>query len=108
MSVALSYTLGTCVSFVLNKIFTFKSYEENTLIQILKFIIIALISIVIASFVVYAVMKLYVFLHISFISEEFMKTIAHLTAIAVTTLYNFLAMKYFSFKKISFLEPVRK
>lgn len=100
VSVAFAFSVGTIISFILNKIFTFKSFEERTVVQLIKFIIIAISSIFLATFIAWLGMVVYRLLQISFISSKQMESIAHIIAIGVTTLYNFLTMKYFSFRKL--------
>ena len=99
-SVALSFSLGTGVSFFLNKAFTFASYDERTSIQFVKFILIALVGIMLASFAASAQITLYRLLGWPRLSEGEVESIAHIVTIAGAAIYNFLAMKYFSFRRL--------
>lgn len=100
LSVALSFSLGTIASFIFNKTYTFKAYDERATIQFAKFIVIAASSVVFASFIVYAGMKVYDFLNITFIARPGMESAVHLIAIGMMTIYNFLTMKYVSFRNL--------
>ncbi|MFA5879607.1 MAG: GtrA family protein [Candidatus Margulisiibacteriota bacterium] len=99
-SVILAYILGTIFSFIFNKIFTFKEDKQKTLVQGLKFFVIALSAIIIAALVVSLIMFIYNFFNISYINEQSMESFAHIVAIGVTTIYNFLTMRFFAFKKL--------
>jgi len=100
-SVTLSFLLGTIVSFIFNRTYTFKAYDERVAIQCVKFVIIAILSIIIASFIVYSGMAMHDFLNITLIGRSEMESVVHLAAIGIITIYNFLAMKYVSFRKVS-------
>jgi putative flippase GtrA len=100
MSVALAYIVGTLISFYLNKHFTFSSHDEKTELQFAKFLLMASLSIVIASGVAKLCMITYDFTNFSYIDRKLMESVAHIIAIGFTTLFNFFSMKYFSFKKI--------
>jgi len=101
LSVALAFSLGTVVSFILNKVYTFKAFDESTLAQLVKFVAIAVVSIGIASFTVYSGMEIYKYIGITWITEREMESVMHLVAIGVVMIFNFLAMKYFSFRRLS-------
>ncbi len=99
-SIACAFILGSIISFILNKNFTFKAHDEKTRIQMFKFTIIAIGSIFLASFLAGIIMFFYNFFTIAYVSQPTMETLTHIFTIGVNTIYNFLAMKYFSFKPI--------
>jgi putative flippase GtrA len=89
--------MGTILSFILNKIFTFNKMK-NTRAQILKFILLAIVAYFLAVIIVSFLVFLYKQLNITFVNLKTAERIAQVIAIGITTIYNFLAMKYFSFK----------
>ena len=99
-SVALAFTLGTIISFILNKTFTFASYDEKTSIQLIKFLLAGIVCVALASIIAYLGMAFYHIARISFVTEKKMESIVHIIAIGLTTIYNFLAMKFFSFRRL--------
>jgi len=107
LSIAFSFSLGTVISFFLNKFFTFRSFGEKSAIQLAKFILIAVTSVILASFLASVQVALYKFTRINFIKEKNLESVVHLTTIGLVTVYNFLAMKYFSFRKCAEEEKAR-
>jgi len=105
-SVACAFTAGTIVSFILNKTITFKSYDEHTMIQLLKFILIAIVGILLGSIIAGAIIKLFRTFNSFFLCEKYLESSAHIAAIGVCTIYNFFAMKYFSFRQTNILNNV--
>jgi putative flippase GtrA len=105
-SVALGYTVGTIVSFFLNKVFTFKAYDEHPALQFFKFAIAAPLGIFLGSIIVFLIMKIYKASNINFINEEYIKSATHLIAIGLTTIYSFIVIKYFCFKKVNAIKKL--
>lgn len=105
ISIVLAFVIGTFVSFILNKIFTFKAKDEKTLIQSVKFAFVAIAGYLLAIAVSVVLTCLYNLIGITVLTPEKVEGIIHLMTIGIITLYNFLAMKYFSFKKLS--KPVK-
>jgi putative flippase GtrA len=89
--------MGTILSFVLNKIITFRKLK-NTRMQIIKFIILAIVAYFLAVVIVSALIFVYRHLNITLVDIKTAEKIAQVIAIGITTIYNFLAMKFFSFK----------
>lgn len=101
VSVALATTMGTVISFIFNKIFTFQANDERITIQIVKFAIMSVIAIFFTSFMATLAMNLFRWANIAgLFPKVLMESLAHIFAIGVTTIYNFLAMKYFSFRRL--------
>jgi putative flippase GtrA len=101
VSVVLGFVLGTILSFILNRMITFRATDQRAAPQVVKFLVMTLGCLVLAAAIVRALSGLYFMLHVAFITPKQMESLAHLIAIAICTVYNFLAMKYFSFRKLS-------
>lgn len=101
ISICLGYLLGSAVSFLLNKMVTFKAHDEKVINQITKYIIVLVVSIAIASGIANTVMIIYHRLKIDMVTVEQMESIARLLSIGLTTIFNYPAIKFFSFKKIT-------
>jgi putative flippase GtrA len=98
-SVALGFALGTGVSFVLNRRFTFRAGDQPVVPQAVRFGVVALGSIllgVIAASAIFAAWDLFGRIAITRGQAE---SVGHLGAIGICTVYNFLAMKFFAFAK---------
>jgi len=108
VSVALAFILGSIISFIFNKLFTFKDNDEKTTVQLVKFTIMTIVSVFIAAFVAYLAMNLYELFKVTLIAQKGMESVAHIIAIGVTTIYNFLAMKFFSFKNLNLKKTLVK
>ncbi len=105
ISIAFGFTLGTISSFILNKYFTFKAFEEKSYIQLLKFIFSALLGILIAT-IIASILNMTLRRLNNDINKKIVETISHIITIGVMTIYNFLFMKLFAFKKIEFRKEV--
>jgi putative flippase GtrA len=99
-SVALAFSLGTVISFILNRSYTFAAYDEKAMVQFIKFILIAIVGIALAAAIAWLCMAIYKISEMALVNERQMESIAHIIAIFLITFYNFLAMKYFSFKRL--------
>ncbi|MDQ7824589.1 MAG: GtrA family protein [Candidatus Eremiobacteraeota bacterium] len=97
VSVGLSFTLGTVVSFILNKTFTFKSYEESTAVQAFKFALTGLVYIVLGSAVAQGIY--WITGHFA-LPPSWRESLSHALSIAICTVYSFLVIKYFAFRKL--------
>ncbi|MDP4181565.1 MAG: GtrA family protein [Bacillota bacterium] len=102
ISIWVGFTAGSISSFVLNRLITFKAFDQKILNQIVKFAIMLVFSGIIASAIANITMKIYYFLSIDFISVKQMETISRLASIGLTTFFNYPAIKFFSFRKIEF------
>ena len=100
LSIIIGYVIGTIASFILNKIITFKSYDEKISLQLFKFIIVAVSSLILAAIIAYLAKSAILSSGIIYLPEKHADSAAHLTTIVFTTLYNFLLMKHFAFKKL--------
>jgi putative flippase GtrA len=101
ISVFLGYLFGTVISFIFNKTYTFKAYGENSLIQFGKFILITPTTILLGSIVASYSVKVLSNIPTLDASLSLFESLGHLMAIIVTTIYNYLMIKYFCFRKIS-------
>jgi len=100
MSVVIGYLLGTLVSFILNKSLTFKAYNESSLIQLLKFLLITPLSILLGSLIASYSVRLLITIFGSKIPLNYTESLGHLIAIGATTIFNYFVIKYFCFRKI--------
>ena len=92
---------GSVVSFIFNKRITFKANDEKIINQVIKFSIVFFCSIAIASGIANVAMIIYNSLDISIFTVNQAENIARLLSIGLTTLFNYPAAKFFSFKKIT-------
>ena len=102
ISILAGFTIGTLVSFILNKSITFKAYDEKTSFQFIKFIIAAIVSILLATAVGFLIKKLLVMFDSIPIIIWNMENVAHFLTIGIMTMYNFVIIKFFAFNKIKF------
>jgi putative flippase GtrA len=98
-SVTIGFGLGTAVSFVLNRVFTFRASGEALAGQALRFSIVALGSVVISIVVASLVLWAWELAGRVVLTHPQLESLGHLSAIAVNTVYNFLAMKFFTFRR---------
>jgi len=107
VNVALAFCAGTVVSFALNRFYSFKAFDDHRVHQFVKFLISTGGAILVASAVAWCCMRLYYALGRTLMSESQARILAHLAAIGLTTIYNFLHMKFFSFKKLGVAEKIK-
>jgi putative flippase GtrA len=100
-SVAAGFALGTVVSFVLNRRFTFRVTGEAVLPQAVRFGIITLGSIVVSLVTASALFGLWGLIGRALLTRPQAESLGHLGAIGLSTIYNFLAMKFFAFRRSS-------
>lgn len=99
-SVTLGFIAGTFASFVLNRQYTFRSFNDRIVIQAIRFALIAVGGIGLGTLIAYTCMTLYDLLGGSFVSVGIAESASHMISIALTTGYNFLAMKYLCFERL--------
>jgi putative flippase GtrA len=98
-SVTLGFILGTIVSFILNRRFTFRASEEAVTPQAFRFLIAALGSVVVSVTVASIVLWAWELTGRLVVTRAQVETLGHVAAIGVATVYNFLAMKFFAFRQ---------
>lgn len=101
VSIWFGYIMGSIVSFLLNKTVTFKAHDEKIINQIVKFTAVFICSVFIASAVANVVMIIYQRLGLEIFTLDRMEDIARFISIGATTLFNYPAMKFFSFRKFN-------
>jgi putative flippase GtrA len=87
------------VSFFLNRRFTFRARDEAVAPQAFRFTVVAagavLVSVAVASLVLWA----WELAGRVLLTRGHTETLGHVGAIGVSTVYNFLAMKFFAFRR---------
>lgn len=95
-SSAANYVIGGAVSFCLNKFFTFRN-TENSIAQLLKFIIV----LVLCYFVAYFVSRRIVYLLLVSNAESFKDNVAMFTGAVFYTTFNYICQRFFVFRNES-------
>jgi putative flippase GtrA len=97
-SVTLGFLLGTAVSFVLNRRFTFRAGDAAVAPQAFRFLVAALGSVFLSVAVASVVLWAWELAGRRALTRPQVETLGHVCAIGVATVYNFLAMKFFAFR----------
>lgn len=97
-SVTLGFVLGTVVSFVLNRAVTFRAGGEAVAPQAFRFAMVALGAVVISVMVASLVLWAWELAGRVVVTHAQAESLGHVAAIGVSTVYNFLAMKFFAFR----------
>jgi putative flippase GtrA len=108
ISIWVGFTAGSISSFILNRLITFKAFDEKVHSQLIKFGIILIFSVLIASGIANIFMITYYSLNIGFVTPKQAETITRLASIGLTTFFNYPAIKFFSFRKIEFKKEKSK
>lgn len=96
-SVVLGFSIGTGVSFVLNKFFTFRARETKVLHQVMRFTLIALVSIAISTIVAHLILSGLILLPGMATNAHRCESLAHIATIGVMTVFNYFAIKHLAF-----------
>jgi putative flippase GtrA len=98
VSVSLGFSLGTVISFVLNKFVTFRAHEGNTWVQLFRFLLISIVSIALSTLVAHLILQgLLVLFTVG--DTRLVESVAHVLTVGIMTVFNFAAMKYIAFAK---------
>ena len=97
-SVFAGFVAGTVVSFFLNKYFTFRGNADPVAVQAVKFTLVALLGIAIATGVAELVYFTGAHLAHGRISERTLGSLAHVASIGFTTFVNFVTMKFYALR----------
>lgn len=100
VSILVGYLLGTISSYLLNKNFTFKAFDEKPYIQFVKFLVVTPFSILLGVWIAPISVRTLSSLKLIDIPMSWLESVGHLMAISITTIYNFLVIKFFCFRKI--------
>jgi putative flippase GtrA len=98
-SVTLGFVLGTIVSFVLNRRFTFRASDEAVAPQVFRFIVVALGAVLVSVAVASVILWAWEVAGRVIVTRAQVETLGHVGAIGVSTVYNFVAMKFFAFRR---------
>jgi putative flippase GtrA len=97
-SVGLGAAVGTIISFVLNRSFTFRALEGRTWAQFIRFILVSVAYIVGSAFVarlIFQGLKLMPGVW----EEQLLETAANVLTVGFMTIFNYFAIKHFAFLK---------
>lgn len=98
ISLALGFTVGTIISFILNRSLTFKAHRGNIRAQAFRFVLAAVVAIFLSVAVGLVIIKLIASFSNGTLSEDMVVSISHITTILLMTLYSYIAIKYFAFR----------
>jgi putative flippase GtrA len=96
-SIVAGFVVGTVLSFVLNRRFTFNVAHEPMGPQLVRFGVISLGAVLVGLAAAAAVLGAWKAFGRSLINETQAESLGHVGAIGFSTIYNFLAMKFFAF-----------
>ena len=96
-SVFLGFVAGTVVSFLLNRTFTFQAKDGDLRRQIRRYVITAVSGILLATAIGAGALLVWRAVVQGRLAEDRIDLLAHLTAIGLTTIYNFVIIKYWAF-----------
>jgi putative flippase GtrA len=99
ISVALGYSVGTVISFVLNKFLTFRATTGRTWAQFLRFLLVAAASIGITMVVARLVLWGILLFQDGMADRQLVESIAHVVTIGVMTVFNYFVIKYVAFAR---------
>lgn len=97
-SVVCAFSVGTALSFFLNRNFTFKATRDPIKVQGVRFAGAALGALMMAACVTGLGVRLYLVSNSSLFSLEQAESFFHLTAIGLNLVYSFWVMKYFALR----------
>jgi len=98
VSVVCGFAVGTLVSFFLNRTITFAATSGNATRQLVRFVLAAVVGAGIAAAIASGALFVLRASPLASLSEQVLETSAHVFAVGLTTIYNFIAMKYFALK----------
>jgi len=99
--VTLGFVLGTVVSFILNRRFTFKTSDQAMTSEAFRFAVVALGAVLVSVAVASVVLWTWELVDRVLVTRAQVETLGHICAIGLCTVYNFLAMKFFAFRRIT-------
>jgi putative flippase GtrA len=97
-SVLAGFAVGTVVSFVLNRTITFAATGGRASRQLVRFALAAVVGAGIAAALATGMLFVLRLGLGGVVTDSLLATGAHVAAVGITTVYNFLAMKYFALR----------
>jgi putative flippase GtrA len=97
IAVSGAYVLGMILNFILNKRFTFPDGPRKTVAELRTFSCIALFGLFLTNLL--SAGFLVVYSTIISASNQFIETIAHISAVGLVGIYSFIGHKYFSYRQ---------
>lgn len=104
VSVALGFSVGTVVSFLLNKFFTFRAYQGKTWAQALRFALIATVLVALSTAGAHLILQGLVALPGMAENMHRDESLAHIATIGAMTVFNYFVIKYVAFTKTGTIE----
>ena len=106
ISIMVGFAIGTLVSFVVNKFVTFGVHDQGAHLQFIKFLMIAVLSVLLSGIVGWAMLAaLSLMPFLSGIAS--LPTLGHIGTIGVMTMFNFPMMKWVAFRKLGLLSRLK-
>lgn len=99
VSVALGFSAGTVISFVLNKFITFRAKDGKTWCQLVRFLLVSMASIAVSTVVAHFVFQALMALSGNTNNSGRVESTAHIFTIGIMTLFNYLAIKHIAFPR---------
>jgi putative flippase GtrA len=97
LAISVSYFVGMLINFLLNKNFNFPKGPRKYTQEMQTFIVIALIGLFLTNILSGFFLRIISGIHI--FSSNNSKTISHILAVGVVSIYSFIGHKYFTYKK---------
>jgi putative flippase GtrA len=97
-AVAAGFTVGTVISFVLNRTFTFRATSGDVRKQAIRYLVVAVAGIGLAAVIAAGLEHLLRSFVGDALSSADVGDLAHVGAIGLNTIYTFIAIKYFALR----------
>ena len=99
ISVALGFSVGTVISFVLNRFFTFRATAGKAWAQLLRFLLVAAASIALSTVVAHLLFRGMLLFPAGLAHTRLVESIAHVVTVGVMTVFNYFVIKYVAFAR---------
>ncbi len=96
-SVAIGFTLGSVVSFYLNKYFTFHANDGNSWFQFARFALVAAVSVVVSTLVAHEALSVLNVVRTAWGFTTPIESIAHVATVGIMTIFNYVGIKFVAF-----------
>ena len=96
-SVAVGFTLGSVVSFYLNKYFTFHANDGNSWFQFARFALVAAVSVVVSTLVAHEALSVLDVARTAWGFTTPIESVAHVATVGIMTIFNYVGIKFVAF-----------